>query len=76
VNGDLLKTVTGVAGFHLSGLYSPFVTLGQAASEFLSAKKHPEILRTWVNTYLSESWEEDSDQIDTHFLIERREVYA
>jgi phage terminase large subunit GpA-like protein len=71
-----LQDSTGVAGFHLSGLYSPFVTLGQAASEFLSAKKHPEILRTWVNTYLSESWEEDSDQIDTHFLIERRETYS
>jgi len=25
---------------------------------------------------LSESWEEDSDQIDTHFLIERRETYS
>jgi phage terminase large subunit GpA-like protein len=66
---------TGVAGFHLSGLYSPFVSLGQAATEFISAKKHPEILRTFVNTYLAESWEEDSDQINTNELIERREVY-
>ena len=34
----------GVAGFHLSGLYSPFITLSQAVEEFQSAKGHPEIL--------------------------------
>ncbi len=70
------QNCSGVAGFHLSGLYSPFVTLGQAATEFVNAKKHPEILRTWVNTYLSESWEEDSEQLDTNKLIDRRETYA
>jgi phage terminase large subunit GpA-like protein len=70
------ENCSGVAGFHLSGLYSPFVSLGQAANEFVNAKKHPEILRTWVNTYLSESWEEDSEQLDTNELIERREAYA
>ncbi len=69
------QNCSGVAGFHLSGLYSPFVSLGQAATEFVNAKKHPEILRTWVNTYLSESWEEDSEQLDTNELIERREAY-
>jgi len=66
----------GVAGFHLSGLYSPFVSMEQAVKEFLNAKDHPEILRTWINTYLAESWEEDSDQIDSHFLIQRREKYS
>jgi len=69
------ENCAGVAGFHLSGLYSPFVSLSQAATEFVNAKKHPEILRTWVNTYLSESWEEDSEQVDTNMLIERRETY-
>ena len=28
----------GVAGFHLSGLYSPFISLGQAATEFVQSK--------------------------------------
>ena len=60
------KNCSGVAGFHLSGLYSPIVPWAQAATEFVNAKKHPEILRTWVNTYLSESWEEDSEQLDTN----------
>ena len=66
----------GVAGFHLSGLYSPFITLPQAVAEFQSAKGHPEILRAWVNTYLAESWEEESERINTNDLIERREQYS
>lgn len=48
----------------------------QTVAEFLSAKCHPEILRTWVNTYLAESWEEESERINTNELIERREQFA
>ena len=66
----------GVAGFHLSGLYSPFISMTQAVQEFQSAKGHPEILRAWVNTYLCESWEEESERISTNDLIERREQFA
>ena len=64
-----------MAGFHLNGLNSPFITMSQAVAEFQSAKGHPEILRAWVNTYLAESWEEESERIDTNDLIERREHY-
>ena len=65
-----------MAGFHLSGLYSPFITLAQAEVEFVSAKHHQEQLRAWVNTYLAESWEEDSEQLDGNEILERREKYA
>jgi phage terminase large subunit GpA-like protein len=65
-----------IAGFHLSGLYSPFITMAQAVSEFQSAKGHPEILRAWVNTYLSESWEEESERVDVNEILERREEFA
>jgi len=42
--GEWLATApfNGVAGFHLSGLYSPWTSLGEAATEFLEAKKLPE----------------------------------
>lgn len=74
----------GIAGFHLSGLYSPWITLEDAVSDFLEAKKLPETLKVWVNTFLGESWEdagenlkhvdlrsnsfEDSDQIDDRIV--------
>ena len=54
----------GVAGFHLSGLYSPWISLQEAVDEFLKAKKMPETLRVFVNTYLGESWEDVGERID------------
>lgn len=65
-----------VVGFHLSGLYSPWTSLGQAATEFLQAKKLPEQLRVWVNTYLGEVWEDSGEQIDDTFVADRREDWG
>jgi len=70
------KPDSDVAGFHLSGLYSPWTSLGQAATEFLQAKKLPEMLRVWVNTYLGEVWEDDGEQIDDTFVADRREDWG
>jgi phage terminase large subunit GpA-like protein len=65
-----------IAGFHLSGLYSPWTSLGQGATEFLQAKKLPEALRVWVNTYLGEVWEDDGEQINDMFVADRREDWG
>ena len=67
---------TGIAGFHLSGLYSPWISLEEAAKEFLSAKKMPETLRVFVNTYLGESWEDEGERIDDLGLFKRKEEYT
>ena len=48
-----------IAGFHLSGLYSPWTPLADAARDFLVAKKSPETLRVFVNTFLAETWEDE-----------------
>lgn len=45
-------------GFHLSGLYSPFVTWGEIAAEFLEAKDDPALLMDFVNSRLAEPWKE------------------
>jgi len=66
----------GVAGFRLSGLYSPWTSLADAARDFLESRKLPEALRVWVNTYLAETWEETGDQVDDMALAERREDYG
>lgn len=62
-------------GFHLSGLYSVWATMEEAVREFLNAKKMPETLRVFVNTFLGESWEDEGEQIDDIGLYKRREDY-
>jgi phage terminase large subunit GpA-like protein len=67
--------IPGVAGFHLNELYSPWVTFGRMAQEFVEAKKLPETLQTWVNTALGETWEVRGDGADEGALLARVEQY-
>jgi phage terminase large subunit GpA-like protein len=62
----------GVAGFHISALYSPWVSL----DEFLKSKRDPMRLKTWVNTFLGETWEDQGEQVDEHDLINRSEDWG
>ena len=66
----------GIAGFSLNGLYSPWISLAEAAPEFPAAKRLPETLRVWVNTFLGESWEDAGEQVDDYAIANRRETYA
>lgn len=70
------KPFNGIAGFSLSGLYSPWTPLSDAVRDFLEAKKQPATLRVWVNTYLGETWEEDGEGIDEFLLYSRREDWG
>ena len=54
----------GVAGFQISAIYSPWVTLEEGVRDFLKAKKLPEMLKVWTNTYLGETFEIDGDGVD------------
>lgn len=77
--GEWVATVPGGkrAGFHLSELYSPWSTLGIIVTSFLEARKNPEMLKTWVNTCLGETWEDrDGEVIDQNVLYARRVKYA
>jgi phage terminase large subunit GpA-like protein len=75
---------SGKRGYHLSGIYSPFKAkrgfnnrLHQMATEFLEAKKGgSEQLKTWTNTFLSETWEESGDKINTENIVGRCEEYS
>lgn len=66
----------GVAGFHLSELYSPWRKLGETAQDFWDAKAHPERLQTWVNTALGETWEDRAGVLDDGELMERAEPWG
>lgn len=70
------KPENGTAGFHLNEIYSPWVSWGDMAQSFLEAKRLPETLKTWVNTALGETWEEQGDAVDETGLLKRRENYG
>ena len=70
--------VKGVAGFHISALYSPWTTWEKIARKFLKAhrSKSNEQLRVFVNTVLGETWKEDTTTVDEGGLLARREEYG
>ena len=76
-NGEWIATkpTNKVAGFHISELYSVWSTWADMAKNFLEAKKNPEMLKTWINTALGESWEEQGDAVDHETLLSRRLNY-
>lgn len=46
-----------VRGYHISSLYSPWMTWGQLAQEWLDKKDDPVKLQPFVNTRLAETWD-------------------
>jgi phage terminase large subunit GpA-like protein len=66
----------GTAGFRLSALYSPWMSLEDGVRDFLEARKQPATLRVWINTYLGETWEEEGERVDDIGVSERREDYG
>ncbi|MCA1567246.1 MAG: phage terminase large subunit family protein [Acidobacteria bacterium] len=69
------KPFTGRAGFFINEIYSPFVSWGAMALNFLEAKKNQATLKVFVNTSLGEGWESITQQASTEDLEGRREEY-
>lgn len=65
----------GIAGFHINELSSPWVKLSETVRGFLEAKDRPEMLKTWVNTSLGETWKEKGQAPEWKRLYGRREQY-
>lgn len=64
------------AGFHITALYSPWISWQEIVEKFLNAKKRPETLRVWINTMLGETWEEEETfSISDEKLAARIEQY-
>ena len=82
--GEWRATANGVgngrtAGFHLSSLYSPlgWKSWAEIVDEFLSAKGDPPLLKTWVNTILGETWEDEiASKVGAGDLLDRVEFYT
>ena len=80
--GQWLPTAPGdggkTAGFHLSSLYSPlgWKSWPEIVEDFLKSKGDAPRLKTWVNTVLAETWEEDyAAKVGADTLLERVEFY-
>jgi phage terminase large subunit GpA-like protein len=69
------KPWNGHASYHLSQIYSPFALLSDGVREFLAAKHNPQLLKTWVNTFLGETWEEKGERLEWSNLMDQREEY-
>lgn len=69
-----------VKGYHLNTLGSTLATWEDVVSKFLKAneeakKGNIELLKSWTNTELGETWEEDGEQVEDDVLYKRREKY-
>lgn len=69
------KEFNGNVSYHLSQLYSPFAPLADGVRDFLDSKDNPELLKTWVNTFLGETWEEKGRRLEWSDLMDHREDY-
>lgn len=66
------------AGFFIWAGYSlsPNASWGALAVEFMESKKDPQLLQTFVNTILAETWEEKGEGITVKAVADRVEQYA
>jgi len=80
-NGEWRNTVDTdgkTAGFHLSGLYSPlgWCSWEQLVDDFLRAKGDAPALKSFVNTRLAETWQEDyTAMVNADGLMAKRLAY-
>lgn len=77
-----LTATPKVRGFHLSSLYSPLgwlswstLVLEWHAAMAAAKRGDSSLLRVFINTRLSETFEEDGDKIASHELARRAEEY-
>ena len=68
--------VIGVAGFHITGLLSPWVTMADIVQEFLVAKTDESLLQVWTNTVLGEPFEPAQETVEGSSLLRRGENYG
>lgn len=71
------KPFSGHAGFHIWAAYSfsPGAAWGIIAQEFLTSKKDPLLLQTWVNTVQGEVFEQKGTRPAWRGIANRKESY-
>lgn len=67
---------TGHASFHISALYSPWVTWAEVVDEWHKSRGDDERMKVWTNTLLGETFREEAREIEHAPLMARREAYS
>ncbi len=75
--GQWRATAKGqIPGFHLWEIYSPWRTMKEICQDFLEVKEDKEQLKTWINTCLGESFDEQGGEgLAWQSLLARAEPY-
>lgn len=80
LNGEWIagKPFKGIAGFRISQLYSPWVTLAEIATKFRKSHEsgNRERKKTFWNTVMGEVWRDLGEGIDKNSLLLRGEDYT
>jgi phage terminase large subunit GpA-like protein len=66
---------TGIAGFHVWEMFSPWRSLADQVAAFLVARRSLEMRQAWVNTALGQVWEAPGERVEPSTLLLRRESY-
>ena len=67
---------SGIAGFWMNGLYSPFLKWRQMVKDAIKAETDVEEKKVWTNTFKCETWEEAGLTIEPREMAEKREPYG
>lgn len=59
-------------GFHINSIYSPWLTFGQVAAEFLNSKDDPADLMNFINSWLGEPWEDKAATLDSDIVLSKQ----
>ncbi len=62
-------------GYHLNSIYSPWLTFGDVAREFLASKDSPENLQNFINSWLAEPWKEKAKTPSTEIVKKNQLPY-
>ncbi len=68
--------VVGHAGFHLSALYSPWLSFAEIVAEFFECRDDPLDYQIFINTTLAWVWRTTKTSASIEGLLKRREGYT
>jgi phage terminase large subunit GpA-like protein len=58
--------------FHLNSAYSPWISFGEFAAKFLTAKDYPELLQNFINGWLGEPWRDKAAVMKSDLVMEKQ----
>lgn len=74
LEGQVVETPESIT-FHIWSAYSPFTEWRRLLQDWFKAKEDVGKLKTFVNTILGETWEEQGERLEHHEIYRRREHY-